>query len=91
MGIRFHFDRDKLSPREAQLVSALIAVLWDSRTSILRSLYKTSKRSDAEKRAGLEKQAENVRILLSRDLPDLTIRWEWCEPADPEPGEPEPE
>jgi hypothetical protein len=82
MAIRWHFDRDKLTEREAQLVDALINV----------GLLAISGTATAGRLGPSRKAAEHFAELLNqqlvRALPDLGLRWEWVEPVEP-PGEPE--
>lgn len=70
--ITWHFDREKLTEREAQIVGALISVQWDVRT------YPAPPHATRE---FLEKTAEMVATRMSRQFPDLAIRWEWREPS----------
>ncbi len=69
--IKFDFDREKLTPREAQIVDAIIEVQWDARTFVI---------AERAKRESLERIAERVRGMMSARFPDLSIRWEWREP-----------
>jgi hypothetical protein len=82
MAIRWHFDRDKLTEREAQLVDALINVglLAIAGTVAAGRLTRT--------REGTEKLLEPLRQQIAQALPDLGLRWEWVEPVEP-PGESE--
>ncbi len=66
--IQFAFDRAKLSEREAQIVNALLSVQWDVRT------YPAPVNPTRE---WLELTAEQVVRRMSREFPDLGIRWEW--------------
>lgn len=81
MAIRFHFDHEKLSPREVQIIRAIIGSHVDSTTFLLRA----ASRPEAPKREVLESYAESTRKLMSHYFPDLELRWEWKDsPEDKE-------
>jgi hypothetical protein len=78
--IHFDFDREKLTPREAQIVSGIILAVWDARTYMLRGAHVSTNSPPEVKRKSLEGAAEKARKALDQEFPDLAIRWEWREP-----------
>jgi hypothetical protein len=79
--IKFDFDRDKLTDREAQIVSAILATHYDALVFLIQGLAPTN--PHARERRLLEAYAEKVRKVVSSQFPDLAIRWEWREPEAP--------
>jgi hypothetical protein len=86
MAIRWYFDREKLTPREAQLVAALLDLTMLSGRAALAA-GGAAAGFESPPRDLVERFAETVRVLIGRSMPDLEVRWEWWEAAPPQaPG-----
>lgn len=77
--IKFDFDRDGLTAREAQLVATLIAIHWQARRGFVDYLLRMAVPPMQATREELQDHAEQSRELLSAELPDLNVRWTWEE------------